>query len=73
MEQIKTITTEEAAERLRSLGMRISTVSLRDGLERGVFPFGDYLQGEKNRVFIVYEKLLNAWIAERAERTEVTA
>lgn len=67
MEQIKTLTAQEATERLRSMGMKISVEAVRDGLQQGAFPFGNYIQGAKNRIFIVYEKLLNAWIAERAE------
>ena len=40
MEQIETMTVEEATEKLRSLGMKISPTTLRDGMAQGQFPFG---------------------------------
>lgn len=60
-----TITPEEATERLRAAGMKISPTVVRDGLIQKVFPFGDAIKSEKSCRFFVYVKLLDEWMRER--------
>ena len=63
---IETITTAEAAETLRTLGMKISPETVRNGLEQGKFPFGECIKKENGRnVYHVYKKMFNDWISER--------
>ena len=56
---------EQAADRLRAVGMRISPTTLREGMAQGQFPFGSYIKTEKSCVCFVYPRLLEQWIAER--------
>lgn len=64
---IRTLTPEEATERLRACGMKISTTAVRDGIQNRVFPFGDCVSGERTQMrFFVYERLLDEWIEARA-------
>lgn len=63
--EIATITPEQAAERLREIGMKITPVTIREGMAQGRFPFGDYIKTEKSCVCYVYPRLLERWIAER--------
>ena len=65
-EKLKDIlTVEEATEKLRSLGMRISPTTLRSGMEQGRFPFGDFIKTDKSCVCYVYTRLLERWVEER--------
>lgn len=41
MNQIETMTVEEAAKKLRKSGVSISSPTLWDGIEHGQFPFGN--------------------------------
>lgn len=66
LNQIETMTPEEATEKLRAMGMKISPVTVRDGLEQKVFPFGYCIQSDKGRRFTVFTRLFNEWVAERA-------
>ena len=59
------LTVEEATEKLRALGMRISPTTLRSGMEQGRFPFGDFINTDKSCVCYVYTRLLEQWILER--------
>ena len=64
---IETITPAEATERLRALGMKISTTTLRDGIEQGKYPFGIYIKSKSGgNVYQIYKRLFDSWIAERA-------
>lgn len=64
--QIPTMTTEEATEQLRALGIRISPQIIRDGLQQGAFPFGDCIQSRKgNNVYHIYRRKFEEWVAER--------
>ncbi len=38
---VETLTAQEATERLRAEGIRMSRDTLMDGLRQGKFPFGD--------------------------------
>lgn len=67
METIETMTPEEATKRMRAAGMKISPTVVRDGLKQKVFPFGDAIESDRSFRFFVYTKLLEKWIAERAQ------
>lgn len=66
--EIKTLTPEEAVERLRERGMKISPETIRRGLEQGVFSFGDAIQtSDRSCRYLIYERLFTEWMAERME------
>lgn len=56
----KTLTTEEAARLLRGAGIKIQTVTLRQGIEQGKFPFGICIEKDI-RVFIISKKKFCEW------------
>ena len=65
---IMTLTVQEATERLRAMGVRISPDTLRDGIRQNIFPFGDHIETKAgNPVYLIYEKLFNQWAAQRAQ------
>ena len=66
MVNIETMTPEEATERLRAAGMKISPTVIRDGLRQKIFPFGDAIESERSCRFFVYTRLLEEWMAARA-------
>lgn len=70
---IETVTPDEAYKILRSYGIHTSAVTLRRGIEQGVFPFGDCVQCESSPVFFVYKRKLDEWIAERVTETNEEA
>lgn len=62
---IETLTPKEAVEELRSMGMKISIDTLRDGIEQKIFPFGDCIQTKNgNPVYEIYRKKFDAWVEE---------
>lgn len=61
---IKTLTLNEAAKYLRSKGLSLCSDTLANGLEQGVYPFGMCIRNERSRVFQIFKKKLDAWIAE---------
>lgn len=64
---IQTLTVEKTVEVLRGLGMKISTETLRDGIEQGCFTFGYCVRRRSGGpVYYVYKALLDHWIAERS-------
>ena len=65
METIRTLNLNEAIDRLREHGLSIGQEVLSDGIEQGVFPFGVCVK-RKKRNFLIFEKQLDEWIAERA-------
>lgn len=64
---IKTMSLQECMEHLRAHGLSISQDTLANGIEQGTFPFGLCVIGGKRRVFQIFKKKLDAWIAEREE------
>ena len=69
--RIQTLTTNEATQILRSLGMKISPENLRLGIQQGVYPFGIYIEtGNNHPVYQIFKKLFDAWIEERAVSDE---
>lgn len=56
-----TISTEAAARIMRRSGIPIETVTLRDGIEKGIFPFGICIPRSR-KVFIVFKKKLSEWL-----------
>jgi len=64
---IETLTIEKTVEVLRSLGMKISPDTLRDGIEQGCFTFGKCVRRRSGGpVYYVYKALLDRWITERS-------
>ena len=47
--------------------MSLCSDTLADGLEQGVYPFGVCIRTDRSRVFQIFKKKLDAWIAEREE------
>lgn len=62
---IKTMTLGECMKYLRAHGLSISQDTLANGLEQGVYPFGVCVGGGKRRVFQIYTRLVDEWIAGR--------
>lgn len=65
MKTIRTMDLNECAAYLREHGLSISNESLAAGLEQRVYPFGVCICGGKRRIFQIYTRLVNEWIAER--------
>lgn len=64
--RIEIMSAEEAAEKLRALGMRISPDTVRRGMRQGVFPFGSVIEGDEGSIrCYVYARLFREWVAER--------
>lgn len=62
---IKTMTLNEATAYLREHGLKITNVSLADGLRQGKYPFGVFIETGDTGVFQIYTRLLDKWIEER--------
>ncbi len=65
---IEALTAAEATEILRNAGLRITPETIRDGIQKKVFPFGDCIlaeDGKKVKWCYIYKALLDRWIAER--------
>ena len=68
---IRELTAAQALDRLRNAGSIMGEIALKDGIEQGVFPFGVCVHSSgKKRTFIIYEALLEKWIAERSAPEE---
>ena len=65
MPKIETMTVNEAAARLRAAGLSIQSGTLADGIEAGVYPWALCIRTERSRVFQIFTRLLEQWIAER--------
>ena len=71
MDTIETMSCQEATERLRAMGMKISPETVRSGLQQKVFPFGDYIATPAgNPVYIIYTRLFEEWAARRVRLAE---
>lgn len=68
---IKTISIQEAVERLRSYGMSMTVQKLKAGAEQGVYPFVDVVN-MKNYSYCVYEKLFDEWCLKRGVEPTAT-
>ena len=65
---IETLNAVEATEILRNVGLRISPETVRDGIQQGVFPFGDcVMSGGIVEWCYIYRNQLDRWIAEKEE------
>ena len=63
---IATLNLDEARVRLRDAGLGMDKATLADGIEQGAFPFGVCIRTKREgRVFKIFSRLLDAWIAER--------
>ena len=67
---LRTYSLEQTLAILRSRGMSIGRDTLSTGLQQGKFPFGDFI-GMSQGVYIIYEALLERWIAERCVEEEI--
>lgn len=65
MERIENMTVEEATQKLRALGVKITATVLRDGIAQGRFPFGSYIKTEKSCKCYVWTRLFEKWVNER--------
>lgn len=62
----------EATEQLRSMGMRISPETLRDGIEQNQFPFGNLIRRKSGSpVCFIYRKKFEEWVQSHAYTEEV--
>ena len=68
MPRIETMTLCELAVRMRQLGLPTSNDRLSAGIEAGVYPFAICIRipESKHRIFEIYTKLFDKWVAERA-------
>ncbi len=74
MKVIRTMNIAEATEVLRSMGMRITSETLREGIEQGRFPFGTCIRRRSGGpVYFVYQTLFDQWVAERASEEGVAS
>lgn len=65
---INAMTAAEATEYLRSLGLKISAETIREGIQQKVFPFGDCITTDgKVKWCYIYKAKLDEWIAERTK------
>lgn len=64
---IPTMTLNELAERMRSLGLHVSNDTLGAAIEAGLYPFAIAVRkregGQRN--FEIYKVLFDRWVAER--------
>lgn len=63
--KIGLMTVEEAAQKMRDMGMKISVKTLREALAQDKFPFGTYIKTGKSCVCFVYTRLFEKWAEER--------
>lgn len=66
---IPTMSLNELVLRLRDLGMRTSNPTVAAMIEAGAFPFAQSVRLEEDgkRVLVIYRKLFDEWVKERAE------
>lgn len=71
MGRIVTLTLDEARIRLRDAGLGMDKMTIADGIEQGAFPFGVCITTKKDgRVFKIFARMLEDWIAERSNDYE---
>ena len=65
---IPTMSLCELVERLRSLGIRTSNPTAAAMIEAGAYPFAQAVRLEEDgkRVLVIYRKLFDQWVEERA-------
>lgn len=64
---VKTMTIEEAAKYLRENGVKISKDTLSEGIQTEKLPFGLCVDTGRSRVFMIFKRLVDKWLEERAE------
>ena len=64
---IPTMTLNELAERMRSLGLHVSNDTLGAAIEAGLYPFAIAVRKREvgQRAFEIYKVLFDRWVAER--------
>ena len=60
---IETMTIAECCDRMRDLGIHIGNRALADGIESGIFPFGEVISkpDQRRRNFLIYTARFNEW------------
>lgn len=51
---IETMTLNQVVARLRALGVHTTEVKVQTGIQRGVYPWGIYIPGEKHGCYEIY-------------------
>lgn len=65
--KIETISLQEVTLLLRSLGMKVSEMTIGSGIDQGKYPFAICIHTDKDgRRFEIYKRLLDEWISDRA-------
>ncbi len=60
-----TMTPQQATERLRAMGLKIGTETVRQGIAQGVFPFGVCITTKDGiPVYLISAKKFDAWARE---------
>lgn len=74
-ETIEIMTAEEATQKLRAMGMKISPSMLVRGIRSHEFPFGNCIPAEKSgespRTY-VYTVLFEDWVAQRVRKVTLS-
>ena len=67
---VETMTLNELAAFCRRIGISTSEVTLADGIEQGVFPYGICIKNpvKETRQFVIYKQLVLDYYTERAMR-----
>lgn len=66
---VKTLTINEAVQKLRDAGLHFSRAKIECGILQGIYPWGEALK-MKNIEYTVYDSMLEKWIAERGKLVE---
>lgn len=66
---VKTLTINEAVQKLRDAGLHFSRAKIECGILQGIYPWGEALK-MKNIEYTVYDSMLEKWIAERGKLIE---
>jgi hypothetical protein len=68
--RVETMTLNELAAFCRRVGISTSEVTLADGIEQGVFPYGDCIKNLKTgtRQFVIYKQMVYDYYDQRAMR-----
>ena len=63
MLRIETMTLNQVVARLRALGIRTTELKVEAALQRGVYPWGVCVPGEKHGCYEIYTKPLDQRVA----------
>lgn len=63
--RVETMTLNQLVQEKRALGIPCCEETEKAGIIQKVYPYADYIE-RKKAVFVIYRKLFEQWIAERA-------